>query len=132
MPTFRCHNPKCSTDPHGKLGFDFEAPVSAIVCPKCGAGKTARSAALITKLAVIHFDPPTDIHGIGQNFAVCNPEKPIGKGMRGTGVHDAVTCQACRATELFQSSYAASRLMDGEDFEVEFDAREGRIVPKAG
>lgn len=130
MPMFRCHNQACTTDKHGRLGFDFEAPVSAIVCPKCGAGKTARTAQLIVKLAVVHFDPPTNIQGVGENVAACNPEKAIGSGMRGSGVHDAVTCKACRATQVFQDSYAASRPLEDADYEVEFDAKEGRIVPK--
>lgn len=130
MPMFRCYNQKCSTDKHGRLGFDFEAPVSAIVCPKCGAGKTARTAQLIVKLACIHFDPPTDIYGIGENSIACNPEKHVGRDARASGAHDAVTCKACRATRVFQDSYAASRPLEDGDYEVEFDAEQGRIVPK--
>lgn len=132
MPMFRCYNQACATDKHGRLGFDFDAPLTAIVCPKCGAGKTARTAQLIVKLATVHFDPPTGITGVGENFAACNPELPIGRKARGSGVHDAVTCAACRASDVFQSTYAASRAMEAEDYEIEFDAKEGRMVPKGG
>ena len=132
MPTYRCHNPKCADDPHGRLGFNFEAPSdSPVLCPKCGAGKTPRTANLIVKLAVIHFDPPSEHAGIGQGFCACNPEKLL-PSVKATGVHDAVTCKACRATELFQNSYAAAKAWDEGDYEVEIDLKKQAIIPKAG
>ena len=130
MPAYRCHNAKCSERDHGKLGFDFEVAAGApVVCPKCGAGKTPRTQALLTKVAVVHYDPPSTFGGVGMGFCACNPEKTL-PGPKASGVPSAVTCKACRATEIFQNANAETKPWDEGDYEVEINLKKQVITRK--
>src|ERR1700732_3474024 len=96
MP-YRCTNMICSTDPAGRLIFDFWSTVPQ--CPKCGHRVT------VIALETIHFDPPTDIIGKGKNYLACNAKRSV-YGMRASGCSAAVNCKACRAIPEWQKANA--------------------------
>lgn len=130
MGLWRCCNENCSTDPAGRLIFDFEADEP--VCPKCGCDhRKPLEANVIVKLEAIHFDPPSHVKGRGLGYPACRPEKSV-LGSHASGVHDAVTCRGCRESEVFKSSYAASRPWDATDHEVEIDFQKMIVAPKKG
>ena len=68
-------------------------------CPSCKAGPLA-----VAQVEVIHFDPPSATPGRGLNHAACNPKLRPGPTNRFTGEHDAVTCRACRETEIYKTA----------------------------
>lgn len=103
MGLWRCTRISCSTDPHGRNLFDFEADLP--VCPKCAADmRKPRSGVL--KLECVHYDPPGDLvidqFRRGKNEAACAPGKPF-RGFA-SGAPDAVTCPACKRTEAWREA----------------------------
>ncbi len=92
MPTLRC----CACQ------NEWDTPAARGVtpkCPGCGAGP-----AVIAPVECVHFDPPSGTPGRGVNVAACNPKLRVGPGCRATGEPDAVTCKACKATEIYRTA----------------------------
>jgi len=108
MGLWRCQSPSCSEDLHGRLGFDFEADQPK--CPKCARTNIPGRPERITKLAVIHYDPPTEeiVDGFkrGLNEWACQPGKTW-KGGHATGDAIAVNCPACKKTEIWRKGMEA-------------------------
>jgi hypothetical protein len=106
MPLFRCNN--C------KPARTFEG--DRAVCAACDLDpkKDVRHGRFFDELLVIHYDPPTGKHGIGQNVAACNPKKKPGtqgvgpRSERFTGEKAAVTCPKCMATAVFTGETPAA------------------------
>lgn len=68
--------------------------------------------AQIQRLVIVHFDPPTEVVGRGENIRACEPSKPIACGLMGdgqpnpfscgTGSVGAVTCPECKETPVYR------------------------------
>lgn len=57
---------------------------------------------LISRIETIHYDPPhPKIDGVGLNVMACKPKVQI-FGHMATGVPSAVTCKACKETEVWK------------------------------
>lgn len=116
MTPYRCGNPKCK-----KPEFTSDKPI----CPACGLdGTNPRYAAYVTRLEVIHFDPPDPIiETRGMGYCACDPNLPsTGGGRRSTAAHAAVTCKACIDSEAFVETYTApihSKLDVGDGCDAE-------------
>jgi len=127
MPLYRCQNRNCSKDPHGRLIFDFEA--DAPVCPTCGSDARKPSGALIViELKQVHFDPPSHVFGRGLGHPACRPEKSV-RGVMASGATDAVTCKACKATDVFKQAERDAKPWDEADYPVNIDLANGTIAP---
>lgn len=93
--------------------FEADRPV----CEVCNLDpkKNPRHAGFIDALLIIHFDPPSNVRGIGLNAAACNPKKKVGQlgsgptAERLTGEKAAVTCPACKATAAFTGETPAEK-----------------------
>lgn len=131
---FRCY--ACTND-NGLPGRDFVAENP--VCPACGLDGTTnpRFKPLFAELAVVHFDPPTAVPGVGTNRPACDPKKKIGgPGVdRATGEPLAVTCPACKGSKTWQDAMEAR----GEpitppeaDLEVTIDPKAMTFTTPAG
>lgn len=125
MPAYRCQNAKCSTDPHGRLIFDFEA--DAPVCPTCGSDGR-KDPNLVIKLVTVHFDPPSHVFGRGLGHPACNPKKSV-RGVMATGDPGSVSCKACKASEAFRQAERDAKPWDEADYAVEIDPVKGTIAP---
>jgi hypothetical protein len=124
MGLYRCQNQHCSTDPHGRLIFDFEAEEP--VCPTCGTDARVPGPEVVVALKVVHFDPPSHVFGRGLGHPACRPEKSV-RGVAATGDPGSVNCAACKATEAYRKAYRDSRPWDEADYAVEIDAKAGVI-----
>lgn len=99
MPLFRCNS--CQPP----RVFEADRPT----CAECelDPAKDARHGRFFDQLLIIHYDPPTNVKGIGQNVAACNPKVKVGRqgrhttADRFTGDKSAVTCPRCKATEVY-------------------------------
>lgn len=99
MPLFRCLN--CSRE------FDAARPS----CSACGLDPATnpRHTDLFVPLLLHHFDPPTNVPGIGKGHAACDPAIKCGRpGMMFTGEPGAVNCPKCKATEAFVAANGLS------------------------
>lgn len=126
MKLFRCYN--CD-GPKGMPGRDFEAAKPQ--CPECGA----QGEPTIVERATIHFDPPSGIRNRGANDAACNPKLRIfgnGPNMMMTGVPEAVTCKACRETQLWKDAAAAGAVTLPEEHDVPVTLHPGDVKVTAG
>lgn len=115
MTLYRCGNPKCKSPE-----FEADKPV----CPACGLdGTNPRYAAYITRLEIIHFDPPDPIiETRGMGYCACDPKLSSTGGRRSTAAHAAVTCSACKASAAFKETYTApihSKLDVGDGCDAE-------------
>lgn len=123
LKPYRCHNPKCADDPHGKQRHDFAAEFP--VCPKCKwDGRKPGFSNGVIALACIHFDPPNQVQAYNPNVThaslkcrACDPAKPIAGG-HGTGNPTAVTCPACKETPAFKAAIEAWQEGRYEDYVV--------------
>lgn len=108
MKLFKCH--RCKQD-DGR--FYKDAPV----CPRCSlSADDEKMGRLIQRLVLTHFDPPTDVPGIGINVRACEPTKSILADDRaggipnpwhaGTGDVTVVNCPACMASEAYRIALA--------------------------
>lgn len=100
MKPYRCQNEACSTDDHGRLIFDFWAEQP--VCPKCGAdGREGKFRHIVIALSLVHFDPPSQVRGVGQRTKACD-SLHYANGQVATGNPNSVTCPVCKATDVYQ------------------------------
>ena len=109
---FRCLNPKCLQVEMGQFWSDASEKNPA-VCPQCGiVGKQGtKFGHMIQRLTVVHFDPPTEIPGIGQNVRACETSRAIQADEMpngipnpyhaGTGSVQQVNCPECMATTAY-------------------------------
>ena len=86
------------------------------VCPQCGiVGKQGtKFGHLIQRLSIVHFDPPTDIPGVGWNVRACDRTKGVQafEGQDGipnahnvgSGYVVAVNCLECMKTEEYKKA----------------------------
>jgi len=107
MALWRCTSPDCAENDGPHPAFDFEA--AGPVCPKCGADGRARPGAVLPR-ACIHYlvsDPGGKIRTpSGNRLVACAPDaRQIPE--HAAGYHAAVTCPACRASEVFRAHQAA-------------------------
>lgn len=112
---FRCHRPKCQPLDMGKF---FSANPT---CPQCGLSPAdPKFGDKIQRLVMVHFDPPTEFPGRGEQVRACEPSKGIqceggtipNPWHAGTGSITAVTCPICRKMPIFR--YAVE-LAENED-----------------
>ena len=96
---YRCQNPACSTDEAGRLIFDFWAEKP--VCPSCGTDG-AKMPQVVIELAVVHFDPPSNVMGRGLRIMACTKQGYGHQSIIVSGVPTSVNCPECRATEAWQ------------------------------
>lgn len=138
LKLYRCTADECSTDPHGRLIFDFTA--EAPICPKCGAdGRLPEFAWTVVELTRIHFlvkdkaGPIVD-RGARRRLA-CDPSpgtKKTGERCAGTLYHAATNCPDCRASADFPADSAVKIHPEG-DFPIEIDPKKQTITtPKPG
>lgn len=132
MGLYRCQNAECSTDPHGRLIFDFEAATPT--CPKCGAdSRRPEHKNTIVKREVVHFhviDSAGPDMGFGKRRRVgCIPGGSI-VGKRATGDVRAVTCPACKLLPEYLTVMAENEWSTPEDldFPITLDAGQVAIV----
>lgn len=125
MGRFRCQNPDCTEDPHGRLIFDFEA--AEPVCPKCHAdGRLPEFSQRVLRLETIHYltrDQSGPIVGLlGTRYRLaCSPGKTL-DGVRATGSPPDVNCRACRETPEWRAAYAGEEAVSAEhDLKVNID-----------
>jgi hypothetical protein len=99
MARYRCY---ACVDAKGRPGRDFEA-AGPPKCPACGADPALdpRHARVVQPVAVIHFDPPSGVPGLGVGLWACDKTKPVAGGGMATGDPLAVTCAACVRTPTF-------------------------------
>ena len=114
MPLYVCRN-----HPLPAGGFPFEADKP--VCPQCGLNRDEKPeyASYIAEREVIHFDPPHPVLiDRGTNRAACSG-LPIGGGdprmggkfLFGTPAREAVTCPACRQTDVFKGDQPSGQAL---------------------
>lgn len=134
MKPYRCQNKRCSTDPHGRLIYDFwcEPPGK---CPKCGLVEgDPRSRGLVIALVVVHFNPPHPaIDDLGTGFVACSPDVRVGTGnVRATGDPTVVTCPDCKKTPEFIAALDTWgwTLVAASDYEVVIDPVAGTIAKR--
>ncbi|MEB3269965.1 MAG: hypothetical protein VKJ09_15600, partial [Leptolyngbya sp.] len=110
MNLWICRN--CLSDPNENgvsvVGYPFAADLP--VCPKCGIdGREAEYRPYVIERLPVHLDPP---HAVlkdrGKGVTACDGTRIGGRDAKGntvmgTGLREAVTCPACRETEVFLS-----------------------------
>jgi hypothetical protein len=117
---FRCTNRKCR---EGGKPYQFEfVPTVANVdptCAKCGCkANDPKYGRKIVRIARLHFNPESDVHGIRHDHRACDPSKSIqvGGGIvpgleapnpfhAGTSIPDVVNCPECRATPEWEKAF---------------------------
>ena len=131
MGLWRCQNLDCSTDPHGRCIFDFEA--ERPVCPKCG-GDMRKNPNAVIELQIIHFEEIGSTianmsYGTGE--LACDPGNDIISGTRRSSAPTAVTCKECRKTAAWRKAMQAhGHTLQDSDYPVEVDLAAGvhRVV----
>ena len=122
---YRCQNESCSTDPHGRLIFDFWAEKP--VCPKCGTDRKLHPDTVI-ELALTHFDPPhPTIKRKGQRVLACTG-KPF-EGQHATGNPSVVNCPGCKATDIWKKvadEWGHEELTAESEVEIEAELKKGQ------
>lgn len=122
---YRCYRPTCLQDKRGM----FYAEQGK--CPRCGLDeKDQRLGHKIQRLAIIHFDPPSDFPGVGMGYRACDPKKQIAVTLESdeygrkkapthvaTGNPEVVTCPECIATQAYQDALAVVNAQSDEDHE---------------
>lgn len=72
---------------------------------------------LVQRLVIVHFDPPSEFPGHGQNHWACNHDQIVQVESHGeiprpwdqaTGVPGVVTCPACKKTAVFKAAWEAA------------------------
>ena len=119
MRRWRCS--QCNHD------FKTERNEAATVCPKCKIDTAAhpRFKTVLVECKTLHFDPPTQVAGIGLNRPACKPAAKIASGFgsdMGTGEPSMVNCEACRATPEWHQAYHGEPIIPEDQDEV--------LVPK--
>lgn len=112
MPRYRCNNADCSELPGGAIGYDFAGDKP--VCPKCKhSGDDPNFTDMIATLTDVHLlasDPNGQLvsRNLGRRVIACQPQrKDIGGNVTSvTADPSCVTCDACRATQLFDETVA--------------------------
>lgn len=110
--TWRCYNPACA-DVEGIPGHDFDVEAGKAKCDRCGiAEDDPRYGGKLVALAVIHWEAPSVVEGMGVGYPACAPNATAAQAGRvhRTGSPKAVTCHACKETPAFQEALAASKL----------------------
>jgi hypothetical protein len=133
MPLFRCQNQKCSTDPHGRLIFDFES--NEPVCPNCKAdARLPEFKHTVIKLTTIHLhlkDPKGQDIGQGSRYRVACGGSLAGR--HGSGDAIAVNCPECKATKEYKGIMAANEwgvIPEGNPEIVGMDMEKGSFEVK--
>ena len=104
MKLFRCERPSCLTKDRGQ--FWSCQPI----CPQCKLeANDPKFGSKIIRLQIVHFDPPTDFPGVGQNYRACDHAIGVHAATGPGGVpnpyHGAtgdprfVNCPKCLATD---------------------------------
>jgi len=104
MSRYRCYG--CVGE-GGLRGRDFEADKPE--CEKCGITAASRKDLrdLVVELAVIHFDPPSKVEGVGEGKAACDPRVVTHTPGRHFTMHAAsATCPRCRAADAWKRAAA--------------------------
>lgn len=117
MKLWRCQNEECSTDPHGRLIFDFMADEP--VCPTCGAdGRTPEGHNVVIPRTVIHLlvkDKAGPLKGErGRYRLACQPEAKRVAGQF-TTVPSAATCPLCHESDLYKTAYVAAKPVEANE-----------------
>lgn len=132
MPLYRCQNPACSTDPHGRLIFDFEADQPR--CPKCNAdSRRPEHKFVVVKREVIHFhieDPRGPDAGFGKRRRIACDAKGSIAGKHATGDVAAVTCPACRKTPEWETIAKERELLVPPDLDFPIEGAEVEVDGK--
>ena len=118
MPIWRCQNEACSTDPAGRLIFDFSDDLP--ICPTCGTDGRKRPD-IVIRLKLMHYDPPhPKLTRRGKGHAACDPNKKVhGTELVGfTGDPGTVNCQACIESAEWQAAAKEREMVPGLDFTV--------------
>jgi hypothetical protein len=129
---YRCQNPKCSADPHGRSIYDFWA--AEPVCPKCKCdARKPRMGGVVIPLVVLHFEPPVaGIDGMGTGFLACNERVKVGasSSVRVTGDPTVVTCPDCKLTEAYRAAAETWgwKVVEGADYMLLIDPAAGTIT----
>lgn len=94
---------RCQDENAPRPGYDFTADDP--VCPKCKTnGETTEGKDIVIARMVLHFEPPSDLPGVGSRIVACSglptPTTPV----RCTGEPHQVNCPACRATEAWKQA----------------------------
>jgi hypothetical protein len=124
----RCYNAECSSDPHGRLGFDFEPTPAGPICPRCQRdARKPENRSMIVRLEIIHWhitDPKGPDIGHGHRFRLaCGGSF---RGKRATAIASVANCPDCRATDEWKA--AAKEADPYGDFPVEIDVEKGVIT----
>ena len=128
---YKCGNPKCQALNQGV--FLAEKPT----CPQClKSMDDPKFGRMIIRQPFIHFDPPSEIEGIGEGHRACDSDKCIQAettpgGMpnpwhAGTGNVTVVNCPACMATDAYK---AALKRAEEEDDDGLTNAALARLEP---
>ncbi len=123
MQLLRCQNENCSTDKHGRLIFDFQVEDhEPPVCPTCGTDMRERPE-FIVRRKLMHYDPPhARLKGRGKNEAACGRTGWESDDRTGyTGDPGAVTCDRCKATEVWAANAVEMRVVEKFDLVTELD-----------
>lgn len=95
---WRCYNPDCAEDEHGRLGYDFAAAdPNKPACPKC----QRTGATKVEQVCLVVLDPAGAIKSPhGNRRIACRPDlkKHVKHCTENTA---AVTCQACQQSPDF-------------------------------
>lgn len=107
--------------------FKTERNEAAAVCPGCRLDTAAhpRFKNVLVECKTIHFDPPTQVQGIGLNRPACKPAAKICSGFGndlGSGDPTSVNCEACRETPEWHLAYHGEPVIPEEHDE--------RLTPK--
>lgn len=99
---YRCVN--CQNTGKHAEGREFFAELP--VCEECGAdARKPRQRDSVLEMTIFHFDPPTAIFNVGENFLACQPAIAVNtSGLRATGDYRQVTCEDCIKTEKYKKA----------------------------
>ncbi len=103
---YQCLKPSCQAKDKGVFYSDVWK------CPQCGLKHTdPKFGHRLTRKTLVHYDPPTEHPGIGENHRACAPGKPIQAEQLGGGVPNpyhagtanpgAVNCPECKKTAVY-------------------------------
>lgn len=123
---YRCRNPKCTENPAGTPGYEFWAAPGEkglVSCPKCNIASTdPRLGRLITPLQIVHYEPPSEVDGIGAGHLACKRGETPLKGSVRSGEPSVVNCPYCKSTDAWKANATAATLSAEFDVPVTIDA----------
>lgn len=127
---YRCYG--CVSE-GGLRGRDFDADRPE--CDRCGITAASRKDLrdLVVELAVIHFDPPSRVDGVGEGKAACDDRIVTHSANRKfTGYAASVTCARCRAADAWKRAAAdqgGREFVPEGDVPLKVDAQKRSFTP---